>query len=354
MTPTVTALAARPDGAPPRLAEPPVFIVGPGRSGTTLMRTLLAAHSRIAVTPETHFLKFAQAFGYGQEDAPQDYAALCRSYSETQRFLDLGVPPEQFLNRAAAAPGRGFADAFAALLDVYRAHIGKPRIGEKPPGHQRFLADLLAWFPDARILFMMRDPRAQIASALSLPWILKQMKPQRRGAPLVRRSRRYQIARHARAWTKILGRYHAVAQDDRVLRVVYEELAADPETQMRRVCRFIDEPFEPSMLDQRAEVPGAAATAQSAWPDWITAHEAQAAAPIDAARIDRWRRSLSASEVAMIEGLCAAGMGELAYAPVSSKQARRRGALLGRALLAADQGEGLLRTYAAAVRRRLR
>ena len=42
--------------ATPENISRPVFIVGPGRSGTTLLRSLLSAHSRITVTPETHVL----------------------------------------------------------------------------------------------------------------------------------------------------------------------------------------------------------------------------------------------------------------------------------------------------------
>lgn len=43
----------------------PIFIVGPGRSGTTLVRSLLSAHSRIAVTPETHFGSWPRGAGRG-------------------------------------------------------------------------------------------------------------------------------------------------------------------------------------------------------------------------------------------------------------------------------------------------
>ena len=55
----MTAPATPPATPQAILSEPPVFIVGAGRSGTTLLRTLLSAHPRLAVTPETHFMAFA-------------------------------------------------------------------------------------------------------------------------------------------------------------------------------------------------------------------------------------------------------------------------------------------------------
>lgn len=77
------------------LSEPPIFIVGAGRSGTTLIRSLLSAHSRIAVTPETHFLKVAQQNGGLRDGAPAHFEAFWRGFSQSQRFKDLGVSPER-------------------------------------------------------------------------------------------------------------------------------------------------------------------------------------------------------------------------------------------------------------------
>jgi len=35
----------------------PIFIVGVGRSGTSLVQSMLNAHSKIAFPPETHFVR---------------------------------------------------------------------------------------------------------------------------------------------------------------------------------------------------------------------------------------------------------------------------------------------------------
>ena len=35
----------------------PIFIIGVGRSGTSLLQSMLNSHSKIAFTPETHFIR---------------------------------------------------------------------------------------------------------------------------------------------------------------------------------------------------------------------------------------------------------------------------------------------------------
>ena len=54
----------------------PIFVVGSGRSGTTLVRAMLAAHSRIAVPPETHYVKFTDSFDAKTRDAPEDFTTF--------------------------------------------------------------------------------------------------------------------------------------------------------------------------------------------------------------------------------------------------------------------------------------
>ena len=39
------------------VAQAPFFVVGAGRSGTTLLRLILAGHSRLHIPPETWFLR---------------------------------------------------------------------------------------------------------------------------------------------------------------------------------------------------------------------------------------------------------------------------------------------------------
>lgn len=330
------------------MLEAPIFVVGAGRSGTTLLRTALAAHPRIAVTPETHYMKFADGHGARDGDRPADFDAFWAKLTGWSRFLDLGVSEARVLEMASASGPPTFRSVFAAMLAAYGEANRKPRVGEKSPGHYRYWRRLFAWFADARLIAIRRDPRAAAASALATPWVREQMKPEARLAPVVRRSRGYHVAEQARGWQRIYGEYvPAAAQDPRVLVVTYEALVTEPETVLGSVCRHIGEEFDPAMLTRRADVPGARASAAKTgeWKGWVAEHEAQAAREISDAGLWRWRKVLSPTEIAMIEAICGETMTRCGYPLESTTLRRRLGGSIAKTLIGANQFESRAREF---------
>ena len=328
------------------MLEAPIFIVGAGRSGTTLLRTALAAHPRLAVTPETHYMKFADGRGARDGDRPADFEAFWATLTRWSRFLDLDVSEARVLEMASASGAPTFRSVFAAMLAAYGEANGKPRVGEKSPGHYRYWKRLFAWFPDSRLVAIRRDPRAAAASALATPWVREQMKPKARLAPVVRRSRSYHLAEQARGWHRIYGEYVPEAeQDPRVLVVTYEDLVTEPEAVLRSVCRHIGEEFDAAMLTRRAEVPGARASAAKTgeWEGWVAEHEAQAAREISDAGLRRWREVLTPTEIAMVEAICGETMTRCRYRLESTARRLRLGGRIAKILVGADQFESRAR-----------
>jgi hypothetical protein len=81
------------------------------------------------------------------------------------RWLAENVPQDEMESRLLAAE-RTERGLFAAFLRAYADHLGRPIIGEKTPAHLAHVDTLLEWFPDARVIHMMRDPRAVYVSDL--------------------------------------------------------------------------------------------------------------------------------------------------------------------------------------------
>ncbi|MEL6179649.1 MAG: sulfotransferase, partial [Myxococcota bacterium] len=76
------------DGAPPSDQAPPIFIIGNGRSGTTLLRLMLSAHPNIHLTHEASFWLWER-----RAPASLDGEALLRFYIKSLHFRWLRQDP---------------------------------------------------------------------------------------------------------------------------------------------------------------------------------------------------------------------------------------------------------------------
>lgn len=139
-----------------------IFIVGPPRSGTSWLQTVLAEHETIASPPESAiFVDF-----------------LDRMYRRWQSHRAV-------IERVRADPSRenlrGLAvvltenDMLAWLRELYRVtrmrvlagKAGSTRLLEKTPDHARCIGTIWRVVPDALVIFLVRDPRDVTRSLLS-------------------------------------------------------------------------------------------------------------------------------------------------------------------------------------------
>lgn len=307
-------------------SEPHFFIVGAGRSGTTLVRNLLSAHSRLAVTPETHFMKRAEKEGLFQGEA-QDFEAMWQRLTDWVRFKDLGIDPAVCRARIEETNDHSFRTIFDTMLRLYGELTGKPRVGEKTPSHTRYLSQLFEWFPDARAIALQRDPRAVVASQLKTPWGKKQITQRSFRQGFFSATRINIVTHYAENWSafygKILPRW---SHDSRVGIVRYEDLVADPESQSRQICDLLGEAFEAGMLADRSalDTPGAKGTMQDPVHDaWRKKHNQQSSRPVSTSSLERWREELTPLEIGVIEARCREPMLRAGYNLRSRPAARQ-------------------------------
>jgi len=152
----------------------PIFIVGASRSGTALMRSVMNNHPEVFISGETHYFDDLRLRMPGSEDSPLrlEDAKRCEDY-----FLALAHRPYGHAGDPAKARigrdelrsmawnlGPGLDAYFEAFCILRARREGKTIWGEKTPRHVFRIPEIVQRFPNGRILCMVRDARAVVAS----------------------------------------------------------------------------------------------------------------------------------------------------------------------------------------------
>jgi protein-tyrosine sulfotransferase len=256
-----------------------VFVVGVGRSGTTLMRVLLDAHRRICCGPEMKAL-------------PQ-ISILYNSIAGRRPQMDA------YHNTLADVQGyfRQFVDG---LSGNFRRASGKPRWAEKTPQNIMFIATLGTIFADARFIHMVRDGRDVACSLVTMSWT------DRAGVKMEFTQNIKNAASHWR--DMVLNARQQAAQPvvaGRVIEVRYEGLVADTEGTMRKVLGLLGEEWDPAILEahkkDRSHEPHESSTDQATKPVYETA-------------IGRWKREMSPADKSAFKSEAGVLLKDLGYA----------------------------------------
>jgi hypothetical protein len=289
-----------------------IFVVGASRSGTNLVRALLNAHSTLWVSAETHYfddlrprLPEGPLAGKDRETCERYFLALSH-----RAFGQDGDPGESRLERdelrELAAELGGTGDAyFEALCRLRAARHGKERWGEKTPRHVYRIDELLTAFPAAKVVCLVRDPRAVVASYKDWHGAAA-----RRGvaespeleADRERSRRSYNAVLMSLLWRGVVRASFAALErhgPDRVRIQRFERLAASPEEEVRELCAWLGLEYEPALL----EIPV------------VNSSYATSGAGVSSEPVERWRERLTPSEVAIVQSVCEPLLSELGYGP---------------------------------------
>jgi hypothetical protein len=277
----------------------PILIVGSTRSGTTLMRSVLSAHSSIAICDGLHYFLEVVHFARRHPDLADpatrdrffDWLPRARHASHLVEILPC-LPTIR--ERLAALPAPTYAHYFLLAMQAFAEGRGKSRFGDKTCAHVRYLDALFELFPDARVVHMVRDPRGCVASHLAVGWAS------------------HEVVSHAIKWRAKIASFADFVQRrpelrDQLLEVRYEDLALGPEQAVRRVCAFLGEPFEPGMLEHHRH--SGLHVAHQPWKLGVTR-------PIYATAVGKWRDVLDPPRIALIERLTEDLMGPYGYVPI--------------------------------------
>jgi hypothetical protein len=185
---------------------------------------MLDAHSELAIVPESHFIP-ALISACEEGASPERLVRLLVAH---RRWPDLGIDADELLERLRALDRLEPGGVVRAAFALYAERRGKPRWGDATPRYIRKMSWIQPLLPEARFIHLIRDVR-DVALAVT------------DGPPEPER-----ITRIAHRWRKkILRAREAAPELARYVEVRYEELADDPEATLRRICDFLELPWEP-------------------------------------------------------------------------------------------------------------
>ena len=252
----------------------PIFIVGCPRSGTTLLRDLLRAHPRITFPLESRVIPEL----YRSHGEPRSRAHARRIAADLLNTWNIATW-QLALEPSDLDHHRSFAGLTAQLYDTWAQREGKPRWGDKTPLYVLELDTLLALFPGAQVINVVRDGRDVALSLMRQPW--GPTNPYTAGLMW-----RGAVAASRRAAGRL--------PSSTFLSVRYESLLGNPESELRRMCEFLGESFDPSIVTpSRLPTPSGR---PNPWP-------AHRDAAIDVANLGHWTTEMSAAERSVFESV---------------------------------------------------
>ncbi|WP_341486047.1 sulfotransferase [Thioclava sp. GXIMD4215] len=241
-----------------------VFVYGALRSGTTVFRLMLDHHPMIANPGELDFLF---DFLWPDPSHPTQWR-----YDIDKMRLDW-IFQAYGLIVPADKDGLDLLENFLYQIDA--------RYGSKPVmtiNIHRNVDKVRAIFPEVKLIHMLRDPRDVARSSIGMGWSCN-----------IYYGVDHWIKTEA-AWDKA-----GIAPDDpNTLQLTYENLFRDIDSQLHRVCDFLDVPWDEEMLSY---------------------HRNSTYDPPDPKLIEQWRHKCSAEDIALLEGKARALLVARGYVP---------------------------------------
>jgi hypothetical protein len=287
---------------------PPFFIVASARSGTTFLRLTLNAHPEIAVPPESRFIT---ELYQGSDEV--ETTTFLRELAGHRRFHAWELPIPEVERQIGERHLLPYAEAISCVYRAYAELHGKTSWGDKTPRYVEHIPFLAKLWPDARFIHLVRDGRNVALSYSHVDFGPKN------------------VARAAALWGR---RVSAGIRDGRALdggryiEIRNEDLAADPEGEIKDVCDFLGVRFDPVMLDEKERAKGALQKDVHNYAPGVAGRK----------KMSSWDTEMKPADIEVFEALAGDVLAELAYErryPTPSALARLKAKL---ALLGAPLG----------------
>jgi len=275
-----------------------VFIVGVGRSGTSLLQSMLHAHPDISFLPETHFFRnYVARLNNRWEHEKAGGEAFRSTLAKDEEYQRACISVENILSPFLDGTCTfDLAKVYTRLLRLHRDRESVAIVGEKDPRLIDYLPQVKQVFPEARILHIVRDPRDVLLSRMNADWSA--------GRPdwLHMLTYRAQIVRGRREGLRSFGSQY--------MELRYEDLLSEPERVLHEVAKHVGVAYSDAMLAFQHSAEELVHESERSWKEETTG-------PLLRDNTGKWRNELSDWQICLTEQVCSRALGWFGYERVS-------------------------------------
>jgi hypothetical protein len=278
----------------PRMA----FIVGIGRSGTTMLTSMLNMHPEVIATPENEFILFSHSsFAYKNFNDPEVVKAFINMFDYNyNNVINIWKPSPDFEKSIAQLRVKNFANV-CKLAYLHYPLSQKDRSGvkwviDKNPSYSMHIQLLHRLYPEAKFIVIVRDYRDNVVSRKKYS------------------DKAVSLLNLAAAWNffyeKIYRSIKALGLSAHLVR--YEDLAQAPEKTLQSLCDYLGVTYDPQMLQfqgfSKKIKDHARVTVSEEKFEKIASMHSNLDKAVNTDRVDAFRDELSPAEIALLDMAC--------------------------------------------------
>lgn len=260
----------------------PFFIIGSGRSGNTLLRAMLTSHSKLAIPPESYVLPvmYDVFMNFASEKWGELVEKVLDPLENYPDFYTWGIslkPVKETLKNLSADKR-----TFAKILDevyLYYASVHFPGAkiwGDKTPLNTFNLNKIDNALPNSRYIHIIRDGRDVVNSYMKAGFYDSVEKASWRWLESIKKAIEFSSSKDS----------------NQFLEVRYEDLVHSPGRELKKICNFLEIPFESNMLEFYK--------IYDKLGDSILSHHKNVKNPVNKKSIGKWKRELNKKDQAKV------------------------------------------------------
>jgi len=285
---------------------PFVFIVGRGRSGTTLLQNILDANKNIIIPLESRLIiHLKQKYFKIKTWTPAIIDELIVDLYKDDKFNNSwNVDKSNLTTKIKAYPIEKLSFSIICRLIYlsYPSPFKKEKItiiGDKNPIFSIFIPDLLEVFPDAKFIHLIRDYRDNTVSNRE---------------SFVRKS----IATVGNGWLafNLFIEKTKASLPNRFYTLKYEDLVSLPELKAKELCSFLNVEYNAEMLNFHQKIKKLNDEFHF---EAINSIHANLVKPINTEQINKWEGKLTPDEVVLLDFICRDYVKKYGYTPTTTE-----------------------------------